>query len=78
MALLCLALFWNLSGKSYVQQMSLAGFLFFTVINQTMMNLMGVLLIFQEERPVFLREQANQMYRVTPYYLSKIIAEFPI
>ena len=42
------------------------------------MNLMGCLLIFQEERPVFLREQANKMYNVTPYYLTKVAMEFPI
>jgi len=58
--------------------MSLAGFLFFTTINQTMLNLMGVLLVFQEERPVFLREQANKMYRVAPYYMAKVLAELPI
>jgi hypothetical protein len=33
--------------------------LFFIAVNQTMMNLMGTILTFQEERPVFLREQAN-------------------
>lgn len=39
---------------------------------------MGILLVFQEERPVFLREQANKMYKVAPYYMAKIIAELPI
>ena len=32
---------------------------------------------FQTERPVFLREQANKMYDVVPYYLSKILSELP-
>eukprot|EP00347_Sterkiella_histriomuscorum_P009468 403341097 len=76
--LLSLAVFWDLSGNNYVEQMGLAGFLFFSCINQTMMNLMGCLLIFQEERPVFLREQANKMYNVAPYFLAKVGVELPI
>ena len=34
-------------------------------------------LTFQVERPVFLREQANKMYGVLPYYLAKILSELP-
>ena len=33
---------------------------------------------FQEERPVFLREQAGDMYSVTAYYASKIFVDLPI
>ena len=33
---------------------------------------------FQTERPVFLREQANKMYDVVPYYFAKTIAEIPV
>jgi ABC-type multidrug transport system permease subunit len=43
-----------------------------------MQNLMGTILVFQQERPVFLREQANKMYSVTAYYLAKILIETPI
>jgi hypothetical protein len=43
-----------------------------------MMNMMGTILTFQQERPVFLREQANKMYTVGAYYLGKIAAETPI
>jgi hypothetical protein len=34
-------------------------------------NLFNIILIFQNERPVFLREQANQMYSIRAYYLAK-------
>lgn len=34
-------------------------------------------LTFQTERPVFLREQANKMYGVVPYFFAKILAELP-
>ena len=33
---------------------------------------------FQGERPVFLREYANKMYSVLPYYLAKILADMPV
>jgi hypothetical protein len=29
------------------------------------------------ERPVFLREQANKMYGVFPYYFAKMLIEIP-
>ncbi|CDW80485.1 abc transporter family protein [Stylonychia lemnae] len=76
--LLSLAIFWDLSANDFVTQMGMAGFLFFTCINQLMMNLMGCLLVFQEERPVFLREQANKIYNVGPYFLAKITLELPV
>ena len=52
--------------------------MFFMVVNQTMQNLMGTILTFQGERPVFLREQANQMYTVGAYYMAKIMIETPV
>jgi hypothetical protein len=41
-------------------------------------NYLGTLLIFQKERPVFLREQAAQLYGVAPYYLAKTCVEVPV
>lgn len=38
----------------------------------------GTLLTFQLERPIFLREQANQLYSVTPYYIAKSLIDMPI
>jgi len=32
----------------------------------------STLLVFQQERSVFLREQANKMYRILPYYQAKV------
>ena len=52
--------------------------LFFIVVNFTMGNMMGTIITFQPERPVFLREQANNMYDVTSYYLAKILTETPV
>jgi hypothetical protein len=38
----------------------------------------GTLTVFQLERPVFLREQANQMYGLTPYFLTKNMIDMPL
>ena len=36
---------------------------------------MSNLILFQLERPVFLREQAEMMYHFIPYYISKMIID---
>jgi len=37
----------------------------------------NVILIFPDERPVFLREANNNMYAVSAYFWAKIFSEFP-
>ena len=46
-------------------------------VGQMMGWLFGTILTFQIERPVFLREQAANLYAVTPYFVSKQVVEFP-
>lgn len=41
-------------------------------------NMFNALMVFQQERPVFLREQANKMYSVLPYFVAKNIMDIPI
>jgi len=43
-----------------------------------MSSFMGTIGLFQGERPVFLREQANRMYGVVAYFNAKTLAELPI
>lgn len=38
----------------------------------------NVILVFPEERPIFLREVNNNMYDVSPYFCAKILSELPI
>jgi len=38
----------------------------------------NIVLIFPDERPVFLREVNNNMYSVTAYFFAKVIAEIPL
>ncbi|CDW76556.1 abc transporter family protein [Stylonychia lemnae] len=77
MCLQSLAIFWDLSGNDFVTQKGMVGLLFYTCMSQFMMNMMSCLLIFQEERPIFLREQANKIYNVGPYFLAKVSLELP-
>jgi hypothetical protein len=37
----------------------------------------NIILIFPDERPVFLREVNNNMYSVSAYFFGKVIAELP-
>mmetsp|Transcript_19392 Transcript_19392/g.22583 ORF Transcript_19392/g.22583 Transcript_19392/m.22583 type:complete len:202 (+) Transcript_19392:1362-1967(+) len=42
-----------------------------------MNSVQGVILMFPDERVVFLREQASGMYSATAYFFSKILSEIP-
>jgi hypothetical protein len=54
------------------------GCLFFQAVNMFMGNMFNAILVFQAERPVFLREQANKMYSVFPYFMAKTLMDTPI
>mmetsp|Transcript_111 Transcript_111/g.217 ORF Transcript_111/g.217 Transcript_111/m.217 type:complete len:165 (+) Transcript_111:726-1220(+) len=64
--------------KIFYATMQVYGGVFFALTNTFMGNLFNTVLIFQQERPVFLREQSNKMYRVAPYFFSKVIVDTPV
>jgi hypothetical protein len=47
-------------------------------MNISMNAIQNVILIFPDERPVFLREVNNNMYSVSAYFFGKVIAEIPL
>ena len=53
------------------------GALFFLCVNTGMTALSNISLVFPSERPVFLREANNGMYRTSSYFWSKILSEVP-
>ena len=53
------------------------GALFFLSVNCGMSSLSNISLVFPSERPVFLREVNNGMYRVSSYFWAKILSELP-
>ncbi|CDW79863.1 abc transporter family protein [Stylonychia lemnae] len=76
--LLILAVFFGLDGNNAQDIKGLSGCLFFIAVNQTMMYLFSSLIVFQEERPLFLREYSEKMYRLIPYFLTKVIVDIPL
>ena len=56
---------------------NLQGCLFFVTMNIAFNAIQNVVLIFPDERPVFLREVNNNMYKVGPYFWAKIFSELP-
>ena len=56
---------------------SLTGAMFFMATAQFMGSYMMTTTTFQGERPVFLREYANKMYNVFPYYIAKLLGDIP-
>lgn len=75
-ALFASFLFWN-CPKTREGIQNVQGALFFMTMNCSFNAIQNVILIFPEERPVFLREVNNNMYEVTPYFWAKIMSEFP-
>lgn len=85
MGVLVLFLYWQAAAwlnkdgpPTQVELTNTLGACFFMAVTNLMNNYFGTVLVFQTERPVFLREQANKMYGVTPYYLSKMLTEMPV
>jgi len=76
--LLVLAIFFHINGVDRFQRYNVAGCFFFITVNNLMMALMGTIGLFQQERPVFLREQANKMYDVGIYFNAKTLTELPL
>jgi len=71
------SIFWNMQYDQKGLQ-NRAGFIFFFTVNNFMTIIFGTVLSFPLERAVFLREHANKLYGVMPYYLSKNLTETPI
>lgn len=69
--LLCISLTWQVGGDSPVDIANMVGSLFITCTNIFMGTFFRTLTVFQLERPVFLREQANNMYGLFPYFMTK-------
>jgi len=57
--------------------MDWAGALYFSIMNQNMLALFGTIIIFEQERHVFLRELGDKTYSTLPYFISKSLIEIP-
>lgn len=75
-ALFAILLFYDVQPTPAGLQ-NIKGSLFFITMNIAFNAIQNVILIFPDERPVFLREVNNNMYRTAPYFWAKIISELP-
>ena len=64
----------NIEAKTI---MNVNGVLFLFITNMTFQFIFGVLNVFCEELPIFMREHLSGIYRVDTYYWSKNVAEIP-
>lgn len=53
------------------------GALFFITMTISFNSIQNIILIFPDERPVFLREVNNNMYSVSAYFFGKVVSELP-
>ncbi|KAG5178542.1 ABC transmembrane transporter [Tribonema minus] len=65
-------------GTAQSDVQGLIGVLFFAILNQSILGLIGVLQVFPLEMPIFLREHGSASYRVDTYFLGRTLAELPI
>jgi ATP-binding cassette subfamily G (WHITE) protein 1 len=75
-ALFTIILFQNLDGTLQGVQ-NRNGALFFITMTISFNSIQNIVLIFPDERPVFLREVNNNMYDVGAYFFAKITSELP-
>ena len=75
-ALFAILLFFD-TTKDVQGIQNVQGSLFFITMNISFNAIQNVILIFPDERPVFLREVNNNMYQATPYFWAKVISELP-
>lgn len=57
---------------------SMVGATYFLCVMQMFLNFLPTVIVFQGEKPVFVRERAGNMYDVWVYATTKMIAEIPI
>lgn len=71
----------NFLHPTFLDQVAIknaTGAMFLLMMEMMLANSLCNFLVFQIERPIFLREYSNNLYRLAPYYLTKVIIEFPL
>jgi ABC-type multidrug transport system permease subunit len=76
-ALICLLIYHPLSDTDFGGVQDRQGCIFFILMVLSLNGIQNVVLIFPDERPVFMREVGNEMYSVGAYFWSKIFSEIP-
>lgn len=73
-----MALYWQQGSYGYEDMQGRVGTQFFVLTFSFLQSMQNIVLIFPEERAVFLREQASSLYSISAYFVGKVIAELPL
>eukprot|EP00826_Nyctotherus_ovalis_P046230 TRINITY_DN51_c0_g2_i5.p1 TRINITY_DN51_c0_g2~~TRINITY_DN51_c0_g2_i5.p1 ORF type:complete len:706 (+),score=187.88 TRINITY_DN51_c0_g2_i5:214-2331(+) len=76
--LLGTGLYYDQDYEGYEAMQGRVGTQFYMLTFCLLEAIQNVILVFPEERAVFLREQASSLYDISAYFMGKIIAEFPL
>ncbi len=57
---------------------SMVGAIYFLCVMQMFLNFLPTVIVFQGEKPIFVRERASNMYDIWIYATTKMFAEIPI
>lgn len=69
-------LYWSI-GRTQVSMNERIGFLFFSICVNSLLSLVTSVVLFSEERPVYLHEKRQKMYRTSVYFIAKTAVELP-
>ena len=61
-----------------MNESSMVGAIYFLCVMQMFLNFLPTVIVFQGEKPIFVRERASNMYDIWVYATTKMIAEIPI
>ena len=56
----------------------MAGAIYFTTVLQMFLNFLPTVIVFQSEKPIFVRERDSGLYQIWIYATTKLLAEIPI
>jgi ABC-type multidrug transport system ATPase subunit len=73
-----MALYWRQGSYGHEDMQGRIGTQFFIVTFAFLQSMQNIVLIFPEERAVFLREQASSLYSISAYFVGKVLAELPL
>jgi ABC-type multidrug transport system permease subunit len=67
-----------IAQTSFSSTQSLVGAIYFTTVLQMFLNFLPTVIVFQGEKPIYIRERDSALYHVWVYATTKLIAEIPI
>jgi len=68
----------NLADINGPGAFDLAGAIFFTIVLQMFLTFLPTVIVFQREKPMFVRERDSGLYHTWIYATTKLLAEMPI